>query len=138
VALLDGLAQYLDGLGLVDFRPDSTGGDCFIETLPASPDEAVALTLYGGTQPDSRLGYDMPSLQVRVRGTTDPRVSRARAEAIYAALHGLDAITLPDGTRMISCTAQQTVTSMGQDSQQRFEHVCNYALEVRNQTGRRE
>src|SRR4051812_47647300 len=102
--------------------------------MPAAPDVAVVLSLYGGAVLDSRLGYDTPNLQVRVRGTTDPRVSRALATAIYNELHGLGPVTLPDGTPLQYCNANQTVTLMGQDDQRRYEHVCNYALEYRNIT----
>lgn len=135
--LLDGFAQYLQGLGLVDYEPAGPGGDCFMEAMPASPDECVVLTLYGGPQPDSRLGYDPPNLQVRVRGTSDPRVSRARANGLYSALQGLGPITLPDGSRLLSCNAIQTVSSMGLDEQRRFEHVFNCNLEVRAITAHR-
>lgn len=135
--LLDGFAQHLRDAGLVEYDPAGITGDLFIESMPAAPDTAVVLSLYGGLPPGSRRGYDNPNLQVRVRGTTDSRVSRTLATAIYSELHGLGPITLPDGTRLISCNANQTVTLMGQDDQRRYEHVCNYALEYRSLTAHR-
>lgn len=137
--LLDGLGQFLAAADLVTYVPDGTGGDLFMEAMPATPDECVVLTLYGGPQPDSLLGYDSPNLQVRVRGpkTSDPRVSRHRANALYSVLHGLGPVTLADGTYLLSCNAIQTVTSMGLDDQRRFEHVTNYYLEVRAITANR-
>jgi len=137
--LLDGLALHLQTAGLVVYDPTGTGGDLFIETMPASPDTAIALTLYGGPEPDSRLGYDEPSLQVRVRGGPDPRVSRVLAEEIRDELHGLGPITLPDGTRLIACIAiQATPASLGRDELGRHEHSVNYRCEVRSLTTHRQ
>jgi hypothetical protein len=137
--LLDGLARWLDAAGLAAYDTTGTVGDLFIETMPATPDEAIALTLYGGPEPDSKLGYDEPSLQVRGRGGADPRVSRRRVEAIRNELHGLGPVTLPDGTLLLSCISIQAVpASMGVDSTGRHEHVCNFRLEVRSLTKHRQ
>ncbi|WP_399088024.1 minor capsid protein [Streptomyces sp. BBFR2] len=134
---LDGLARYLDGLKLVDYDPAGISGDTFAETLPPGPDEAVGLWLYGGAEQDARNGYDERSLQVRVRGTADPRVSRRRAEALYSALHGLAGIALPDGTWLVLCVAQQSPAPLGTDERGRHEHVVNLRLDVANPTTHR-
>ncbi|MEU3712907.1 minor capsid protein [Streptomyces catenulae] len=135
--LLDGLARYLDGLGLADYDPTGTRGDTFAETLPPGPDRAVGLWLYGGAEQDARNGYDERALQIRVRGTADPRVSRRRAEALYAALHGLAGIELPDGTWLVLCVAQQTPAPLDTDERGRHEHVVNLRLDVANPTTHR-
>ncbi|WP_128977283.1 minor capsid protein [Streptomyces roseicoloratus] len=132
--LLDGLARYLAERGLVTY---TSGGDltddCFLEHMPAEPDEAVVLTIYDDrTEPDSLLPYDEPRVQVRVRGTTDPRVSRLRCAAIRSHLHGLGPVILPDGTHLIlSVSIQAAPASMGVDNNQRHEHVCNFRMEIR-------
>lgn len=137
--LLDGLARHLQGRALVTYDPGGVTGDCFIETMPQTPDECVVLTVYGGVESDSKLGYDEPSLQVRTRAGADPRVSRARCEAIRAELHGLGQLTLPDGTLLLSCTATQGApASIGIDSLGRHEHVTNYRLETRSVTTHRQ
>jgi hypothetical protein len=128
--LLDGIARHLDALGLLTYDPAGGVGDCFIEIEPAQPDDCVTLTLYGGPEVDSLLPYDTPSLQVRTRGGADPRVSRARSQAIYEQLNGAGPITLPDGSYLLLATANQTVTSLGQDALGRCAHVVNYSLEV--------
>lgn len=138
--LLDGLARYLAERGLVTYT--SGGGvdeDCFQEFMPSSPDEAVALTVYdGGTEPDSLLPYSEPRVQVRVRGTTDPRVSRRRCMAIFSALHGLGPVILPDGTNLISSISiQGGPVSLGVDENRRHEHVCNFRMEIRQPTAHR-
>lgn len=131
--LLDGLARYLQERGLVTYDPSGVSGDCFIEIMPSSPDEAVALTIYDDrVESDSLLPYDEPKVQVRVRGTTDPRVSRHRCAAIRSHLHGLGPVVLPDGTNLIlSVAIQAAAASIGADENRRHEHVCNFRMEVR-------
>jgi hypothetical protein len=124
--LHDGIARYLAGLDLVTYP-----GDVFFDVMPAAPDAAVCLTVYGGAPVDSKLPYDAPSLQVRVRApATDRAQARTRAQALYSALHGLGPITLLDGTRLILAVAQSAPGSMGQDDLGRLEYVFNLALET--------
>ncbi|WP_228974947.1 minor capsid protein [Streptomyces sp. DH12] len=136
--LLDGLARHLEARGLLSYDETGVTGDTFIESMPDQPDTAIVLTIYGGPEADSLLGYDEPSVQVRVRGGPDPRTSRQRCEAIRSELHGLGPVTLPDGTLLLSCIAiQAAAASMGVDDAGRHEHVCNYRLEVRSVTAHR-
>lgn len=131
--LLDGLARYLAERGVVTYDPTGVSGDCFIELMPSSPDEAVALTVYDDrVEPDSLLPYAEPKVQVRVRGTTDPRVSRRRAQTIWSHLHGLGPVILPDGTNLIlSVAIQAAPASLGVDDNGRHEHVTNFRMEIR-------
>ncbi|MFE1839229.1 MULTISPECIES: minor capsid protein [Streptomyces] len=132
--LLDGLARFLDGLGLVEYDPTGRTGDLFVEAMPPAPDQAVALALYDGAPPQARDDADTPRLQVRVRGTADPRVSRARCTALYRALHGLAGVELPDGTHLILAAARGTPAPLGPDSNGRHEHVVNFDLDVSGPT----
>lgn len=134
---LDPLARYLHGLGLLVYDPYGTCGDTFIETMPPAPDEAVALTLYGAGETDARNGWDVRSVQVRCRGTSDPRVSRRRAEAIYSALHGLTRTELPGGLWLVLAVATSTPFPMGTDANGRHEHVVNVRLDVEAPTRHR-
>lgn len=136
--LLEGLALHLESEGLVTYQADAVGGDLFFDAMPSEPDECVVLTGYGGPESDSKTPYDEPRVQVRVRGTADPRVSRQRCEAIRSELHGLGPVTLPDGTRLILCVAMQaSPQSMGRDDAGRFEHVVNVRCEIRQPTAHR-
>jgi len=138
VDLLEGLAQFLHDRGLGIYTPDTTGGDVFLEHMPQLPDQCVALYLYAGDEPDSLLGYDQPSLQIRVRGTQDPRVTRARASALYGTLHGLGPVTVPSGHRILSCIGiQGGPIYIGQDGSNRHENTVNFRLEIRNKTSHR-
>lgn len=135
--LAEEFARYLDALGLVSFDPDSDGGDCFIEASPPQDGVLVVLTEYAGRQPDTRLPYDSPGLQVRVRGTSDPRTGRAKINAIYGALHGLSGITLPGGTYLVACLAISSPTPMGRDQNNRAEYVVNFNLHIKHPTTHR-
>jgi hypothetical protein len=73
--LLDGLARYLDSEGVLDYDAAGVTGNTFIEVVPQTPNRCVSLSIYGGEVPDSKLGYDSVAMQVRTRGTNDPRVS---------------------------------------------------------------
>ncbi|MET9429802.1 minor capsid protein [Streptomyces sp. NPDC003036] len=135
--LLNAVARYLDEQGLLVYDPTGTSGDCFIETLPPEPAEAVGLWLYDAGPQDTRNAYDTRALQVRVRGTADPRVSRRRCEAIYGALHGLAGVELPGGVWLILAAARSTPAPMGTDATGRHEHVLNLAVDVANPTTHR-
>jgi hypothetical protein len=127
--LHDGIARYLADQGLVTYG--GTGNDVFFDLSPASPDAAVTLTVYGGEAVDSKLPYDSPSLQVRVRAPADDRAqARTRAHDLYGALNGLGPITLEDGTRLLLAVANQSPGSMGQDDLGRLEYVVNFSLET--------
>lgn len=134
--LLDGIARHLVSKGLVTYDPTGTTGDCFIESMPSTPGLAIVLTVYDDArEPDSLLGYDEPRMQVRVRGTEDPRISRQKCAAIRSELHGLGPLTLPDGTELIlSICLQSAPASMGVDTQGRHEHVANFRMEHRSVT----
>ncbi|MFJ6935689.1 minor capsid protein [Streptomyces sp. NPDC101132] len=135
--LLDGLARYLAERGHGTYGPDLVGATIVLEHMPSTPDVVVVLTEYGGPEAHGRLPYDEPRVQIRVRGTTDPRVSRARAKAIRSELHGLSYTVLPGGTELLSAVALQTVESMGQDDNRRHEHVFNLQTEIYSPTKHR-
>ncbi|APD18764.1 hypothetical protein SEA_RALEIGH_12 [Streptomyces phage Raleigh] len=128
--LLDGLARYLDGLGLVTYDPTGRTGDLFVEAMPPAPDAAVSLALYDGPAPEARDDAEQRRLQVRVRGGPDPRLSRARCEALYRAVHGLAGVELPGGLWLTLAAARGTPGPMGPDSTGRHEHVVNFDLDV--------
>lgn len=136
--LLDGVARHLMARGLVTYDSSGRTGNLFIESLPSTPDLAVALTIYDdGNETDSQIGHDDVPVQVRVRGTTDPRPSRQLAQAIRDELLGLSEILLPDGTYLLLGLGNSAVASMGADENRRHEHVANLVLRVRSATTHR-
>ncbi|MFI9203333.1 minor capsid protein [Streptomyces sp. NPDC053048] len=132
--LLDGLARHLAAVGLLTYDPTGRSGDTFIEAMPPQPDLAVCLALYDAGTPEARDDVEQRRLQVRTRGTTDPRVSRTRAEALYRALHGQAGLELPDGTWLVLAAARGTPAPLGPDSNGRHEHVVNFDLDLAGPT----
>lgn len=141
-SILDAVAAHLAGLGLVVYDPTGAvePGDwsLFVESLPDQPDRAVALFRYGGPPPDPLWPWDDVNVQVRVRGTADPRVSGDRAQAVYSALHGLSETTLPGGVWVQDATANQAgPVSIGTDPAGRHEHTVNFTFSIDNPTDHR-
>lgn len=130
------VALLLDGLGLVDYDETGTAGDAFLGTMPEAPEQAVALTPYDAGPQDPANAYDVARVQLRVRGTTDPRVSHDRAYALYDALNGLADTALPDGTNVIICAARMP-GPLGPDAARRHEHVVNAEIEYEAATAHR-
>ncbi|MBZ6258128.1 minor capsid protein [Streptomyces olivaceus] len=126
--LTDGIARYLDGLDLLTYDPTGVTGDTFVGTMPAKPDRAVSLTLYGPSTTEARDDADTARLQVRVRGDNDPRTSERRCLALRDALHGLAGVELPDGTWLVLATAPRP-SPLGPDANGRHEHVTNAAID---------
>ncbi|MCZ9348545.1 minor capsid protein [Streptomyces mutabilis] len=126
--LTDGIARYLDSLDLLTYDPTGVTGDTFVGTMPARPDRAVSLTLYGAATTDARDDADVARMQIRVRGDADPRTSERRCLAIRDALHGLAGVELPDGTWLVLATAPRP-SPMGADTNGRHEHVTNAAID---------
>jgi len=138
--LVPGFCRYLAAAvdGLV-FDETGATGNVFDSRIPQTPDEVVSVREYGGSEPDSLIGYDEVFLQVRVRGPGgDPRPSRARVHAIRDALEGATNVMLPSGPFVVLIRSLQPPFPMdGVDSQGRFEHVLNVSVEVRNAAGHR-
>jgi hypothetical protein len=136
---LDGLAAHLaavPGLGLTwspdaPYAPEAVA--LALEHVPPTPAQVVVLTGYEGDEADSALPYDTPRLQVRVRGTTDPSVSRARCQQLYDHLHGLGPVQLPGGTWLQLVIGRGSGPAyMGADEQGRHEHVANFDVDIYN------
>lgn len=127
------LALYLQSKGLGTFDPTGVTGDMFIGLLPETPDGALAIFPTGGFQADSKLGYSMPTLQIVVRGTMDPRPAQQRAQAVYDALHGVRNRSFTDGgTWVVSCLGMQSApTHIGRDDNGRHEYSLNFRLELK-------
>lgn len=140
--LLPGLAAYLAARGhgvystTAPYGPDDVG--IALGVLPSAPDRCVVLALYPGPEASITGPYDEPSVQIRVRGTTDESVSREHAQAIYDDLHGLGVVDLPNGVRLFNCVGVQSgPVSIGVDGNNRHEHVVNVRTEYLNPTALR-
>jgi hypothetical protein len=128
-------ATLLHNLGFGIYN-DTTSATIFVEAMPQGPDEAIAVTVYGGVEADAKHGYDEVRWQVRCRGTANPSVSKAKAQAVYDRFHGYPENTaLPGGTVLSSCIGIQSgPVPMGRDGNGRFEHSVNFRAELRRVT----
>lgn len=138
--LLEGLARNLaeGGLGLT-WRDTGAYAEfeigLAIEQLPSSPSKVVGLFRYPGIESDSKLPYDEPSVQVRVRGTEDVRMSSDLAQDIYDYWHGRGPVTLSNEIYVVSIIGRQgSPISIGRDEQGRHEHTVNFAVHYLNVT----
>jgi hypothetical protein len=139
VTLLEEFGQLLEQLGLGDFRADgAAGGTVFLAALPTAPDRCKAVAIYGGSESDSRMPYDEPDLQIRCRGTTDPRTAAADAQAVYDQLHGLGRLTMPGGTWLQLVVGKQGgPIYIGRDANGRHEYTVNVRAEISRPTPHR-
>lgn len=143
MSLLDGLARQLDQAGHGTYNADGTPytdeqvGIC-LDVEQQHPPQTVTLISYPGAEADSKEPLDEPRVNVRVRGAPDPRVGRARAQAIYGELHGLGSLHLPDGTWLhLAFGVQSGPEFIGQDNNGRTIHVCNFRTLIHNPTPHR-
>jgi hypothetical protein len=129
-ALLNGLAEYLAAAGVGTFRASGSyqSGDSnpiFIGVVPASPDRAVTLTGYP-VEDSLNLSDSTQGVQVRTRGTKDPRTTSDLADAVFDALHGLEWIEL--GGIRVSQARRVSGSPLGPDENGRHERSDNYYL----------
>lgn len=137
MTLLEEFAQLLSDLGLGTYKADGTvGGSIFLVELPQAPDAAMAVGKYGLGESDSKLHYDEPGIQVRIRDVgTDARLAEQRAQAVWDALHALSNRTLAGGTWLQLAVCQQgTPTYLGRDGNGRHEWTVNARCEIEHPT----
>ena len=135
------LARYLKVQSLVDLV-EYGGGNIVLETSATEPDDAYTIVTTGGNMPigSDHLGYDEPTVSIRVRGT-DKLATHGRARAVYGALQGLHDVTLDPGdlaVRLHLCRSLNSEPSyMGVDDRGRYEYVLTFSLHVRAATTNR-
>lgn len=134
VGLDEGLALYLQEHGHGTYAPDAAGGSIFVGKLPQTPNECVAIFPTGGFVASIKDGWDLPTIQVRVRGAPNAfRATEQRAQAIYNRLQGLKQHRLANGILVIRCQGMQSAPNyIAPDEADRPEFSINYQLEVRN------
>lgn len=109
----------------------SSGGPwpVFEATLPASPDEAVAVFPLPGLPPSLKAGAGFPHFQVRVRGAPNlPAPALAKMEEVAAELSGYSG-TL-DGTKYTHVYPLSSGTfPLGPDDRNRPEFTMTFATD---------
>jgi hypothetical protein len=140
MTLTEQIARLLAGLGLGTYDDAGSTGNIFLTQAPDQPDAAITVARYGGIESDSLLGYDQPTIQIRVRGNdADASASEALAQRVYDQLEGMNMRILPGGTYLLLCIGTNGGPAyIGPDLRNRFEWTVNFRMEVRNQSPQRQ
>lgn len=131
-SLTEGLAQLLENYDVGTFHSSGvayTAGQTaiVIDYVPAQPDRVVTVTLYAAAD-DPTLGESEAAVQVRSRGTRDPRVAMDMDDAVFNALQNLPRSAV-GGTVVAGCWRTNS-GYMGADDNGRHQRVSNYRLLV--------
>jgi hypothetical protein len=137
VNLLTGMAQYLAAGGAGTWDPPGgvfTAGQTGIvlRDIPATPDRLITLAPYPVASVPG-LADVTQGVQLRVRGTEDPRVCEDIGDACYELLHGLSHLATGApvwGGISIVQVYRQSALSLGQDGNSRWEASHNYYVEA--------
>lgn len=128
VDLLESLGNLLATDGVGDYSPPWLATDVaiVIDALPASPDRAIAMSLYpvsdsAGT--DSTVG-----VQFRIRGNKDRRSAKDTIDALFNALH--DRTHYLIGITPVVRSWRQSGAYLGTDTSNRQEYTENYYLQI--------
>jgi hypothetical protein len=127
--LLTTLAVRLHAQGVAVWKPAGgyTASDIAITfgRLPSTPDRAIALAAYGVDQfADDPVNTDSTQgVQLRLRGTTDPRVVDDIADRAFDALQGWQ----NPAAGILLCT-RRINAPMGVDGNSRWERADSYHL----------
>jgi len=126
------IAQYLHDQGIGVFDPEGSSGNIFIDHMPDTPDEAIAIRQTGGGRVDMRVPFHQPTAQILIRGTADPRVAGATAAAAYDVMHGLTNGELTaGGVWIVKCQAITPPACLGPDENGRHHYSINFELITR-------
>ncbi|MFE5777080.1 minor capsid protein [Brachybacterium sp. NPDC056505] len=136
-AIVTGLAVLLDGEGIASWSPSGTltgpGPVIAMAAVPESPDRVVTLTAYTVTD-DPAFSDSTIAVQVRVRGTTDPRTTWATSGAVFDVLQAWTGDL--GGVPVIECH-RQVSAPLGQDGNRRWEQADTYYMQTHTPTRHR-
>lgn len=138
--LLDGLAADLDDAGIATYDPGGpyTDGDPPVVTIggtPPHPDRAAALMAYP-VDDDYKLSDSVVAVQVRTRGTIDPRTVERLADDVFDRWHGVMATDY--GGVYVVAMWRQSGAQLGRDDSGRWERSDNYYLTIHRSSTHRE
>lgn len=137
--LLTGLAEHLAAAGIGVWHADGstyTAGEVgiLIRAIPQAPDQVITLAPYVVASPIGMADYTL-GVQVRCRGTRDPRVVEDLGDAVFDLLDSIGRTTW-GGVPIVDCY-RQSYAALGQDSNGRWEVSHNYLIEAMRPTSNR-
>lgn len=135
-SLITGLAELLDAAGVGEWRPAGpvyTANEVGIlmRSVPQQPDRVITLAPYPVASPIGLADF-VQGVQIRCRGTTDPRVCEDLGDAVFDLLDSASRLTL--GGVSVVQVYRQSYTSLGQDGNGRWESSSNYYVEAMRAT----
>lgn len=137
-ALPEAIAQYLESRGFGSYRDTDRAMSAnevaiVLEAMPSPAIQAIVVAQYSGATADSKLPWDEPRLQCRIRGTSDPSVSRNTAQSIYDLLHGLGPVDIFGAYIQLIIGLGSGPNYLGLDTTvRRHEHVVNFEVTLLN------
>ncbi|XVU25809.1 minor capsid protein [Actinoplanes sp. CA-054009] len=129
--LLTGAAEHLAAAGIGTWNPDGvyteTEVGILVRAVPSSPDRIITLAPYVVASTPGEADVTA-GLQIRVRGTKDPRACEDLGDAIFELLDGAE--DLRWGGIPIVQVYRQSYASLGADGNGRWEISHNYYVEA--------
>lgn len=129
--LMAGLAGFLAAQGVGTWR--ATGAyvapevPIVLDVVPATPDQVIVLTPYSATDSPEMSDSEL-SLQIRVRGTKDPRTAYDLDDRAFEAMQNLPRTVL--GGITVVGAWRTSGGYLGVDGNARHERSSNYRLLV--------
>lgn len=127
--LVEGVGQHLAANNLGVWRTTgpytATEIGIAVGAAPQTPDRIITLTGYTVSD-EVELPLSVIGVQVRTRGTTDPRSADNLADPVFDLLHNASRLTL--GGVYVSLIQRRSSAPMGRDANGRWERSDNYYL----------
>jgi hypothetical protein len=136
--LLTGLAEHLAAAGIGTWRPSGSyqAGEVgiYIRAIPTSPDRIITLAPYVVAS-TSGIADVTQGVQIRIRGSQDPRVAEDLGDAIFDLLDSATGLTWR-GIPVVEVT-RRSYAALGADANGRWELSHNYYVEAMRPTSHR-
>lgn len=138
--LIAGLAAHIAANTSATWRTSGayTAGEIGIydRAIPQTPDTILTLALYVVTAEASATADVAAGVQVRIRGTEDPRICRDLGAEVFDLLDSSGRQFWGSGAQQVSIVDvfRQSQTSLGQDGNGRWEASHNYYVSAMRPT----
>lgn len=125
-SLMERIAEHIDDIGLGKYDRDGTTGTIFVEALPNTPDNCIAIyNRYGQFTVD---GTRLMEIQLLVRDRVRMNAHIIGCKLVKAFYHK-DMLKLGEYT-VIECECESSPIFIGSDGQDRYEFSINLKMEV--------
>ncbi|OKI47234.1 minor capsid protein [Micromonospora sp. CB01531] len=136
--LLTGLAEHIAAAGIAAWRPtgsyQATEVGIIIRGIPPNPDRLITLAPYPVASTPGEADVTQ-GVQIRLRGTQDPRVVEDLGDGLFDLLDSATGLTW-SGIPIVQ-VYRQSYAALGADSNGRWEASHNYYFEAMRPTQHR-